>query len=155
MANRSSLSLRPKKRGPFHLVPVSLRASRTGPPAMSAVRSLSGVTRTWRGQPNVFTQPRPVSDIRACENLTQIPRPLCCSRCRETHYLKSDDVHIAYQVFGDGSLTCCSFRGSFRTSKKFWESPDHCAFFRRLASFFRLYKKSGPCRLGPDPLSLR
>jgi hypothetical protein len=31
---------------------VSVSLARTGPPAMSAVRSLSGEDRTWHGQPN-------------------------------------------------------------------------------------------------------
>jgi hypothetical protein len=32
-----------------------------------------------------------------------------------THYVKSDDVHIAYQVIGEGSFDLCSFRVSCQT----------------------------------------
>ena len=62
-----------------------------------------------------------------------------------THYLKSDDVHIAYQVFGEGSLDLLFVPGFVSNIEAIWESPDHRAFFRRLASFCRviLFDKRG------------
>ena len=63
----------------------------------------------------------------------------------KTHYLKSDDVHIAYQVFGEGSLDLLFVPGFVSNIEAIWESPDHRAFFRRLASFCRviLFDKRG------------
>src|SRR6266576_136074 len=55
-----------------------------------------------------------------------------------THYLESDDVHIAYQVFGEGSLHLLIVPGFVSNIEAIWESPDHRAFFRRLASFCRV-----------------
>src|ERR1700730_5152396 len=62
-----------------------------------------------------------------------------------THYLKSDDVHIAYQVFGEGSLDLLFVPGVVSNIEAIWESPDHRAFFWRLASFCRviLFDKRG------------
>lgn len=62
-----------------------------------------------------------------------------------TRYLKSDDVHIAYQVFGEGSLELLFVPGFVSNIEAIWESPDHRAFFRRLALFCRviLFDKRG------------
>ena len=66
-------------------------------------------------------------------------------RLPTTHYLKSDEVHIAYQVFGDGPLDLLFVPGFVSNIEKIWESPDQRAFFRRLASFCRviLFDKRG------------
>src|SRR6266481_5574972 len=62
-----------------------------------------------------------------------------------THYLKSDDVHVAYQVFGEGSLDLLFVPGFVSNIEAAWALPDHSAFFRRLASFCRviLFDKRG------------
>ena len=56
----------------------------------------------------------------------------------ETHYVKSDDVHIAYQVLGDGPFDLLFVPGFVSNVEALWRSPDQSAFFRRLASFCRL-----------------
>src|SRR3954452_9606965 len=56
----------------------------------------------------------------------------------ETHYVKSDDVHIAYQVLGKGPFDLLFVPGFVSNVEAAWRSPDQSAFFRRLASFFRL-----------------
>jgi pimeloyl-ACP methyl ester carboxylesterase len=56
----------------------------------------------------------------------------------ETHYVKSDDVHIAYQVLGDGPFDLLFVPGFISNVEALWRSPDQSAFFRRLASFCRL-----------------
>jgi class 3 adenylate cyclase len=62
-----------------------------------------------------------------------------------THYVKSDDVHIAYQAFGDGLLDLLFVTGFVSNIDAIWQSPDHSAFFRRLGSFCRviLFDKRG------------
>jgi pimeloyl-ACP methyl ester carboxylesterase len=62
-----------------------------------------------------------------------------------TSYVKSDDVHVAYQVFGEGSLDLLFVPGFVSNVEAAWASPDHSAFFRRLASFCRviLFDKRG------------
>jgi class 3 adenylate cyclase len=54
-----------------------------------------------------------------------------------THYVKSDDVHIAYQVIGDGSLDLLFVPGFVSHVEATWQLPAS-SFFRRLASFSRL-----------------
>jgi pimeloyl-ACP methyl ester carboxylesterase len=56
----------------------------------------------------------------------------------ETHYVRSDDVHIAYQVLGDGPFDLLFVPGFVSNVEALWRSPDQSAFFRRLASFCRL-----------------
>ena len=56
----------------------------------------------------------------------------------ETHYVKSDDVHIAYQVIGDGPIDLLFVPGFVSNVEAGWRNPDLSAFFRRLASFSRL-----------------
>jgi class 3 adenylate cyclase len=55
-----------------------------------------------------------------------------------THYVKSDDVHIAYQVIGDGPFDLLFVPGFVSNVETIWQSPEQNAFFRRLASFSRL-----------------
>ena len=66
-------------------------------------------------------------------------------RLPTTYYAKSDDVHIAYQVFGEGALDLLFVPGFVSNVEKIWESPEQRAFFRRLASFCRviLFDKRG------------
>ena len=55
-----------------------------------------------------------------------------------TRYVRSDDVHIAYQVIGDGPLDLLWVPGYVSHVEATWQSPQHAAFIRRLASFCRL-----------------
>jgi pimeloyl-ACP methyl ester carboxylesterase len=55
-----------------------------------------------------------------------------------TRYVKSDDVHVAYQVFGEGPLDLLFVPGFVSNVEAIWQSADHSAFFRRLASFCRV-----------------
>jgi class 3 adenylate cyclase len=56
----------------------------------------------------------------------------------QTHYIKSDEVHIAYQVIGEGSFDLLFVPGFVSNVETIWQSPEQSAFFRRLASFSRL-----------------
>src|ERR1700730_17740289 len=55
-----------------------------------------------------------------------------------THYVKSDDVYIAYQVLGDGVLDLIFVPGFVSNVEAIWQSPNRSRFFRRLASFCRV-----------------
>ena len=63
----------------------------------------------------------------------------------ETRYVKSGDVHIAYQVIGDGPLDIVFVPGFVSNVEGTWDSPGRAKFFRRLASFSRviLFDKRG------------
>jgi class 3 adenylate cyclase len=56
----------------------------------------------------------------------------------ETHYAKSGDVHIAYQVVGDGHLDLVCVPGFISHVEHVWEEPHWASFLERLASFARL-----------------
>jgi pimeloyl-ACP methyl ester carboxylesterase len=56
----------------------------------------------------------------------------------ETRYARSGDVHIAYQVVGEGPFDLVFVPGFVSNVEAAWESPALARFFRRLASFSRL-----------------
>jgi pimeloyl-ACP methyl ester carboxylesterase len=56
----------------------------------------------------------------------------------QTRYVKSDGVHIAYQVLGEGPLDVVFVPGFVSNVEANWDSPERASFFRRLASFCRL-----------------
>jgi len=56
----------------------------------------------------------------------------------ETRYVKSGDVHIAYQVVGSGPLDLVFVPGFVSNIEANWTNAARAGFFRRLASFSRL-----------------
>jgi pimeloyl-ACP methyl ester carboxylesterase len=62
-----------------------------------------------------------------------------------THYVKSDDVYIAYQILGEGPFDLVFVPGFVSNVEAIWQSPNRSTFFRRLASFCRviLFDKRG------------
>src|ERR1700720_3236860 len=55
-----------------------------------------------------------------------------------THYAKSGDVHIAYQVVGEGPVDLVLIQGCSSHLDYQWEDPALARFLNRLASFSRL-----------------
>jgi class 3 adenylate cyclase len=56
----------------------------------------------------------------------------------ETRYARSGDVHIAYQVFGEGELDLVVVPGFASHVELFWENDAWASGFRRLASIGRV-----------------
>jgi class 3 adenylate cyclase len=56
----------------------------------------------------------------------------------ETRYARSGDVHIAYQVIGDGPVDLLWVPTWIWAVEHVWEEPSVARMFRRLASFSRL-----------------
>ena len=56
----------------------------------------------------------------------------------QTHYARSGDVNIAYQVVGDGPIDLVFVMGWVSHLDYFWTEPSFARFLRRLASFSRL-----------------
>ena len=56
----------------------------------------------------------------------------------QTHYAKSGDVNIAYQVLGDGPIDLIMVWGWLSHLDLQWTEPRIASFLRRLASFCRL-----------------
>ena len=55
-----------------------------------------------------------------------------------TRYAKSGDVHVAYQVFGEGPLNLVIAPPFVSNIENYWESPDLTRWLLRLASFARV-----------------
>lgn len=56
----------------------------------------------------------------------------------QTHYARSGDVNIAYQMIGDGPLDLVFVMGWVSHLDYFWTEPSFARFLRRLSSFCRL-----------------
>lgn len=55
-----------------------------------------------------------------------------------TRYAKSGEVHVAYQVVGEGPVDLVVVQGWVTNVELWWEDPGWSAFYERLASFSRL-----------------
>jgi serine/threonine protein kinase len=84
------------------------------------LRSLLETTPTPRTLPGQPSMVRPSNEV-----------PL-------THYARSGDVNIAYQVVGSGALDLVFVMGWITHLEYFWQEPSFARFLRRLASFSRL-----------------
>src|SRR5438876_11573751 len=56
----------------------------------------------------------------------------------KTQYTRSGDLHIAYQVVGEGPLDLVYVPGWVSHVELAWEEPSMARFLQRLASFSRL-----------------
>jgi len=57
-----------------------------------------------------------------------------------THYAKSGDVHIAYQISGSGPLDLVMIPGFVSHLDLSWDYSGALHFFERLSSFARLIR---------------
>jgi len=64
--------------------------------------------------------------------------PIANLEIPKTHYAKSGDVNIAFQVLGDGPIDLVFVMGWVSHLEYFWSEPSFAKFLRRLASFSRL-----------------
>jgi pimeloyl-ACP methyl ester carboxylesterase len=55
-----------------------------------------------------------------------------------TRYAKSGDVHIAYQVYGDGPINVVQVPGFVSNIETYWDDPDLVRAQLRLASYARV-----------------
>ncbi len=72
----------------------------------------------------------------------------------ETRYAKSGDVHIAYQVFGEGRLDLVFVAEFWNSIEAMWEQPDYRRCLERLGSFARVICLDQRGTGSSDPVSL-
>lgn len=73
----------------------------------------------------------------------------------ETRYAKTGDIHIAYQVFGDGPVDMVLATEFWHSIEVQWDQPDLAAFLERLSSFARVISFDQRGSGVSDPVSLR
>ncbi len=56
----------------------------------------------------------------------------------QTRYARSGDLHIAYQVVGDGPIDLIYVPSWISAIEHYWDEPHVAGYFKRLASFSRL-----------------
>jgi len=68
-------------------------------------------------------------------------------------YAKSGDVHVAYQVFGSGSIDLVFAPGFISQIEHYWDHPDLARWLLRLGSFARvvIFDKRGTGLSDPVP----
>ena len=69
----------------------------------------------------------------------------------EVRYAKSGDLHIAYQVLGQGDLDLVLIPEWATNIESFWQEPGIRRMLRRLSSFSRLimFDRRGRRAFGP------
>ena len=55
-----------------------------------------------------------------------------------TRYAKSGNVHVAYQVFGEGPIDLVFVPGFVSNIEIYWEEPSFARWLRKLAGFARV-----------------
>jgi class 3 adenylate cyclase len=62
-----------------------------------------------------------------------------------TRYAKNGDIHIAYQIFGEGDVDLVFVPGFISHIENYWDDPNFARWLRRLGSFSRviLFDKQG------------
>jgi pimeloyl-ACP methyl ester carboxylesterase len=55
-----------------------------------------------------------------------------------TQYAKSGDVHVAYQVFGNGPINLIMVPGFVSNIENYWDQPDLARFLNQLGSYARV-----------------
>ncbi len=55
-----------------------------------------------------------------------------------TQYAKSGDIHIAYQVFGEGAVDLVFVPGFVSHIENYWDEPSFARWLRRLGNFSRV-----------------
>ena len=73
----------------------------------------------------------------------------------ETRYGKRGDIHIAYQVFGDGPVDMVLATEFWHSIEMQWDQPDLAAFLERMGSFARVISFDQRGSGVSDPVSLR
>ncbi len=70
-----------------------------------------------------------------------------------TRYAKSGEVHIAYQVFGNGAIDLVFVPGFISHLENYWDHPDLARWLLRLGSFARviMFDKRGTGLSDPVP----
>jgi len=56
----------------------------------------------------------------------------------DTRYARSGDVHIAYQIFGDGPINLVVVPGFVSNIENYWDEPDLARWLHRLGSYARV-----------------
>ena len=60
------------------------------------------------------------------------------SQLPSTRYAKSGNVHVAYQVFGEGNIDLVFVPGFISNIENYWEEPSFARWLRKLTGFARV-----------------
>src|SRR3989337_1262913 len=88
---------------------------------------------------------RPAASERSSTDAVPVTSTFTSLEIPKTHYARSGDVNIAYQVFGNGPIDLVFVMGWVSHLECFWTEPTFARFLRRLSQFCRviLFDKRG------------
>ena len=133
---RRLVSLDPLKENSHYLL--TYLYAKSGQQA-AALRQYKELKRILQKELGLSPQPETkdlYEKIRRGEELIAYGKPVSFSP--ETHYAKSGDVYIAYQILGQGAVDLVFVNGFISHLEQIWEEPGLARFFKQLASFCRL-----------------
>ncbi len=124
----------------------------------SLVQNISTLRKTlsaFDGAEYVQTLPRRGYRFAAGVVVTEEPRQEQTPRAPKTHYARSGEVNIAYQIAGEGPVDLVFVMGWVSHVEMFWAEPSFARFLTRLSGFSRLilFDKRGTGLSDPVPLS--
>ena len=119
---------------------VPRRGYRFCAPVTERTQEIPGLVLRERTRSEVVIEEIDTSEPGQLRSLTTDPssRHSVVELVPETHYARSGELNIAYQVIGDGPLDLVFVMGWVSHLEYFWKEPSFARFLRRLASFSRL-----------------
>ena len=113
-------------------------------------QNISLLRKLLGGQGDEFIATVPKHGYRFIAPVAEASAPIMAPQVEvfrppETHYVRSRDVNIAYQVLGEGPIDLVFVMGWVSHLEYFWTEPSFGRFLRRLATFSRviLFDKRG------------
>lgn len=135
--NISSLrkALGPRPDGGQYIETVPRRGYRFTAPVREMIEEADEIILHERVRASIVVEEEDEADAKPQKSLPPAP---VIRRAPETHYARSGEVNIAYQVTGQGLLDVVFVMGWVSHLEYFWEEPSFARFLSRLASFSRL-----------------
>lgn len=121
-----------------HAHRILMRLYATSDQHSAAIRQYAECKRILEQELGVSPQPETTRLYETIRHHRQIDMIPSVTTRPQVKYIPSGDVHIAYQVIGEGPIDIIFIGGFVSHLDLMWEEPSLTAFFHNLASFSRL-----------------
>jgi DNA-binding SARP family transcriptional activator/pimeloyl-ACP methyl ester carboxylesterase len=111
--------------------------ARAGQPA-AALRQYQECARSLQAELGVQPQPETTELFESIRHSRALAAPVESTAVPEVRYVQSGEVHIAYQVLGQGPVDLVFIGGFISHLEQTWEEPGLASFHRHLAESARL-----------------
>jgi DNA-binding SARP family transcriptional activator/pimeloyl-ACP methyl ester carboxylesterase len=121
-----------------HAHRILMRLYATSDQHSAAIRQYAECKRILKQELGVSPQPETTRLYETIRHHRQIDMIPSVTTRPQVKYIPSGDIHIAYQVLGEGPIDIIFIGGFVSHLDLMWEEPSLVAFFHNLASFSRL-----------------